>query len=79
MYLKDSEECEVLLRLIDDCDQLVAKQMLDGAAAYRMISEASKHHSDHPGQKRIRLAEIDAEIKARKAETPEPVPVPEQL
>lgn len=28
MYLKDSEEAEVLLRLIDDCDRLVEAQTL---------------------------------------------------
>lgn len=49
MYLRDSDEAEVLLRLIDDCDRLVEANTLSKDAAYTIISEAAKHHTDHPG------------------------------
>jgi hypothetical protein len=78
MYLKDSDECEILLRLIDDCDRLVESKAITGNAAFSIVSEAAKHHSDHPADKRRRLAEYDAK-KAAVEPTPveEPVPVPQ--
>jgi hypothetical protein len=48
MYLKDSDECEVLLRLIDDCDTLVSIGRLEPSAAFTIIAKAAKHHSDYP-------------------------------
>ena len=76
MYLRDSDECEVLLRLIDDCDRLIEKQSIDGNAAFRIVSEAAKHHSDHPAEKRRRLAELKAEESVATLKVPEPVSVP---
>jgi hypothetical protein len=71
MYLKDSDEAEVLLRLIDDCDRLVEAKTLAPDAAYVVVSEAAKHHSDHPAEKR----RAEAEYKAKEAAIA-PVPVP---
>ena len=81
MYLRDSDECEVLLRLIDDCDRLVESKAITSGAAFTVVSEAAKHHSDHPGEKRKR-AEERAKEKATKSEiepAPTPVPVPESI
>lgn len=75
MYLSDSNECEVLLRLINDCDGLVEQKLIDGNSAFRMISEAAKHHSDHPGERAKRLAEREAK-KPEVDQPAEPVPVP---
>jgi len=77
MYLRDSDECNVLLRLIDDCDQLVGKNSLAAGAAYTIISEAAKHHSDHPGEARRRTAEREAATIAPPAPIPEPPAPPE--
>lgn len=76
MYLNDGEEAEVLLRLIDDCTQLVDAEILDPKAAFAIISEASKHHSDHPLTKERRLKKFaeKAEIQA-----PAPMPIPEPV
>jgi hypothetical protein len=76
MYLRDSDECEVLLRLIDDCDRLVENKAISAGAAYTVVSEAAKHHSDHPVEKRKRAAALEKE-KAEKASTEVSVPVAE--
>lgn len=83
MYLRDADECEVLLRLIDDCDRLVENKAITAGAAYTVVSEAAKHHSDHPGEKRKRAEERErerAEKAAKSADVQqgqEPTPVPE--
>ena len=67
MYLNDGEEAEVLLRLIDDCDRLVEAKSITAGAAFCIVSEAARHHDEHPAKKRERSAEIEAKA-ARQVE-----------
>lgn len=75
MYLRDSDEAEVLLRLIDDCDRLVEANTLSKDAAYTIISEAAKHHTDHPGERRKVSAAYEAKHPTTAIQSVIPAPV----
>lgn len=71
MYFSDANEAGVLLRLID----VVEAKTITADSAFHIVSEAARHHNDHPGELKRRMAAIEAKHAAISQEQA-PIPVP---
>jgi hypothetical protein len=73
MYLTAGDNTEILLRTIDDLEQLVGEGAISDGAAFEVIAKIALHHPEHPqkeAEKAAKRAERNAEVEAKNSQAP---------